>query len=274
MPVVYLLLVFHAVVLMDPAYWTLPIGPVLAVLMIAGSIAALMALFRRIGYWRRAAGTISSLAQHDGNGVLDVGVSLASEWPGHAAGQYAFVNFADGEDAHPFTISSAWRNDGNLMFTIKGLGDYTRTLAQSLKPGQAVVVEGPYGRFNFQGDSRRQIWIGGGVGLTPFIARLKALKGLDHAHPIDLFYSTSAFDPEFIGEIRTLSDEARVQFHLFVDEKDGRLNLERLAAVVPDWKQADVWFCGPLAFAHALRRPMLAHGLAAGQFHQELFEMR
>lgn len=112
---------------------------------------------------------------------------LETAWRGHDAGQFAFVNFDDPEDAHPFTISSAWADDGLLTFTIKGLGDYTRALATSLV-GQGVVVEGPYGRFNFLGDHRLQIWIGGGVGITPFIARLNGLAHEGHSERIDLFY--------------------------------------------------------------------------------------
>lgn len=274
MAVVYLLLVFHAVILMDPNYWTLPIGPVIGALMAAGSVAALLSLTGRIGYSRRASGVISKLRQHDSNGVLEVGVNLATEWPGHVTGQYAFVNFDDAEDAHPFTISNAWQNDGQLQFTIKGLGDYTRTLGRALKIGQGVVIEGPYGRFNFLGEDRRQIWIGGGVGVTPFLSRLKGLIALGHKAPIDLFYATNAPDPGFIAEVRRLADAADVRLHVLVDAKDGRLTLDRLEAAVPDWKQADIWFCGPLTFGRALRVPMIAQGLSAVQFHQELFEMR
>ena len=126
--------------------------------------------------------------------MLDVGVRLETAWRGHDAGQFAFVNFDDVEAAHPFTITSAWQNDGLLLFSIKGLGDYTRTLASSLHVGQGVVVEGPYGRFNFQGEGGRQIWIGGGVGVTPFIARLKQLARAGRSDPIDLFYATNAPD--------------------------------------------------------------------------------
>ena len=81
---------------------------------------------------------------------------------GHVSGQFAFVTFDEREGAHPFTISSAWQDDGRLMFLIKALGNYTHRLAASLKVGDTVTVEGPYGRFQFEGAARRQIWIGGG----------------------------------------------------------------------------------------------------------------
>ncbi|MBB1092910.1 ferredoxin reductase family protein [Rhodopseudomonas palustris] len=274
MPMVYLVLVFHAFILIDRSYWTQPLGPVLALLLAAGTLAALIALFRKIGSGRQASGKIATLRLYEGNQVLDVGVRLETAWRGHEAGQFAFVNFDDIEDAHPFTISSTWQNDGMLLFTIKGLGDYTRSLAGSLRLGQGVVVEGPYGRFDFHGDAGRQIWIGGGVGVTPFIARLRDLARVGRSEPVDLFYATNVPDTAFIAPIRQLALQTGISFHLVDGSQDGRLTLESLAATVPNWKQADIWFCGPSGFGDAMRGAMIAQGLPKARFHQELFEMR
>ncbi len=271
---VFLVLVFHAVILTPRGYWSAPVGPVLALLMACGTVAAAASLFGRIGQSRRAVGHIETLTYHSNNAVLDVGVRLETAWPGHQAGQFAFVDFGGGEGAHPFTISSAWHRDGRLMFSIKGLGDYTRALPDQLFPGQSVTVEGPYGRFDFRGERARQIWIGGGIGITPFIARLQALAEEREHGPVDLIYSTNAPAEAFIANIRQLAEEAGVNFHLIVTPRDGPLTLDRLAAMVPEWKEADVWFCGPLGFGHALRDAMVAHGFSAAHFHQEMFDMR
>lgn len=158
---VYLILIFHAVILMNHSYWTAPIGPVLALLMAGGSVAALTSLFRRIGHSRRATGHVEDVRTYADNAVLEVGVRLETAWPGHEAGQFAFVTFDKSEGAHPFTISSGWGGDGRLTFTIKGIGDYTRKLPELLRVGQAVTIEGPYGRFDFQGNRQRQVWVAG-----------------------------------------------------------------------------------------------------------------
>lgn len=274
MPLIYLLLVLHAFILIDRSYWTKPLGPVLALLLMVGTVAAVVSLFRKIGSSRKTSGTIATLLLYDSNQVLDVGVRLETAWRGHDAGQFAFVNFDDVEDAHPFTISSAWQNDGLLKFTIKGLGDYTRTLASSLHLGQGVVVEGPYGRFNFHGAGDRQIWIGGGVGVTPFIARLRDLAAVGRSDPVDMFYATNAPDLAFIVQIRQLAEQTGIAFHLVDGSNGGRLTLQSLIATVPNWKQADVWFCGPRGFGEAIRGAMVAQGLPTSRFHQELFDMR
>ena len=274
MAAVYLLLVFHAFILTDLAYWTQPIGPVLAVLMGLGAVAALVSLFQKIGSHRKATGKISQVLVHDNDQNLEVTVQLETAWPGHDAGQFAFVDFDDPEPSHPFTISSAWRHDGCLTFTIKALGDYTRTLADSLHRDQRVAVEGPYGRFNFHGTRSRQVWIGGGVGITPFIAGLSAPQRPVQAADIDLFYSVRRADPAYTSRIRDLAQQAGVRLHVLEEERDGLLNLDRLEALVPDWRQADIWFCGPSKFGSALLKPMLERGLPLSQFHQELFEIR
>lgn len=271
---VYLALVFHAVILLDRSYWTAPVGLLLAILMAGGTVAATVALFRRIGYSRRATGTVSMLKRYFDNSVLDVGIQLETAWPGHQAGQFAFVTFDKAEGAHPFTISSAWQEDGKLVFSIKGLGDYTRLLPDQLRIGQAVTIEGPYGRFHFKGERPRQIWVAGGVGITPFIARLQALAGGKSGGDIDLIYSTSAPDGTFIDNIRALAADAGVRFHLLVSPRDGYLTLDRLAEMVPEWASADLWFCGPAGFGRDLRGAMTARGFDAAHFHQELFEMR
>ena len=274
MAVVYLLLVFHSVVLMNFGYWSQPVGPLMALLMAGGSGAAVVSLLRKVGARRRALGTITELVHHPDNRVLKVAIKLQDHWPGHDAGQFAFVTFDPDEGAHPFTISSAWQGDGRMFFLIKGIGDYTGQLPGTLQVGQPVTVEGPYGRFGFSGEKPRQVWVAGGIGITPFIARMQALVQAPDGRAVDLFYCTSAPDEGFIGKLRQLASQAGVGLHVLVSPRDGRLDAAGIAAAVPGWQAADFWFCGPTAFGSALRAAFCARGLRTDDFHQELFEMR
>ena len=56
--------------------------------------------------------------------------------------------------------------------------------------------------------------------------------------------------------------------------RDGRLNAQRICEAVPEWRSADIWFCGPAGFGRDLRRDLMAKGLPSDNFHQELFAMR
>ena len=275
MAAVYLALVVHGVVLLPFAYWTQPVGTVLGVLMAAGSWAALRSLAGRIGSGRRAHGRVERVVQHPDNQVLEVGLRLDTPWPGHQAGQFAFVTSDEKEGAHPYTIASSWNPaEQQLVFITKALGDHTSRLADRLQPGMEVTVEGPYGCFDFTDEQPRQIWIGAGIGITPFIARMKQRAAVPEAKTIDLFHPTADVDQNAIDLLQADAAAAQVNLHLLVSGKDGRLDGERIRASIPEWATASIWFCGPPGFGQSLRDDFVAHGLPPERFHQELFQMR
>lgn len=272
--VAYLALVAHSVILLRFADWTGLLGPVMALMMGAGSVSAVMVLLGRTARQRQGVAEVTAVRRHMALQVLEVDITFQGRWPGHQAGQFAFVTLDDAEGAHPYTIASAWADDGQLTFIIKALGDHTRTLAHTVKVGDVVKVEGPYGQFTFQGHTRRQIWVGAGIGITPFVARMKTLARQSDGKAIDLFHPTAVVDEHAIGLMKHDAAAASVQLHVLWTERDGRLDAARITQQVPDWRGADVWFCGPSAFGQKLKRDFAALGLAEGRFHQELFEMR
>lgn len=274
--VIYLVLVFHAVILLEFAYWAQPLGIVMAALLAAGTVSALLALFKRVGARNTVAGRVARVATYPETRAVQAAIELHGAWPGHRPGQFAFVTFDRREGAHPYTIASAWRpRERTLTFFIKALGDYTAHLYETLTPGEPAVVEGPYGCFTFDDRKPRQIWVGAGIGITPFIARMQHLANRPGPQPsIDLFHPSSVRSPAAIDTLVADARAAGVALHLMLDDIDGRLDGARLRSAVPEWQQASVWFCGPAAFGAALRRDLVAHGLAPADFHQELFEMR
>ncbi|HEX5371608.1 MAG TPA: ferric reductase-like transmembrane domain-containing protein [Aquabacterium sp.] len=271
----YLVLAYHSAVLIKMGYWTQPVGWVLAALLLGGSVAALLTLTGRIGASRKVQGTIAALTEYPALRVLETAVALKDGWRGHAAGQFAFITSDKTEGAHPYTIASAWNPaDPRLVFITKALGDHTGRLPERLKIGMAVTVEGPYGCFDFRDAQPHQIWIGAGIGITPFIARLKHRAATPDTKVIDLFHPTADFEQAAIDRLTADAEAAGVRLHLLVDGKDGRLNGERIRAAVPAWQSASIWFCGPTQFGQSLRDDFLAQGLPSERFHQELFEMR
>ena len=79
---------------------------------------------------------------------------------------------------------------------------------------------------------------------------------------------------EFIDRLRAASSEANVRLHIVVSAKDGRLNAEKVCEMVPEWKEAEFWFCGPAGFGQSLHDDLVKRGLPSDDFHQELFDMR
>ena len=276
--VIYLFLVFHSIILMQVDYWDEAIAWLTVLLMIGGTVAGFISLSRKIGVSRRSVGNIENINYHSDNRVLGLSINLENSWSGHQAGQFAFVTFDKAEGPHPFTISSAWKNDARIEFLIKGLGDYTKTLPSILKVGDKVEIEGPYGQFDFSNGKPRQIWVAGGIGITPFIARIEALaaKKTDKqtSKCIDLFYCTNEPDESFINALKNSSEVAGVKLHVLVANKYGLLKTDQICDQVPDWQDSTIWFCGPNEFGKTLREGFLNKGFTNDDFHQELFDMR
>lgn len=279
----YLVLAFHSLVLMTYRYWLSPLGLVMAILLACGSAAAIWVLLRRVGAGRQVRGTITELIYYPELRVLEEQTAVPSGWPGHAAGQFAFVTSDASEGAHPYTIASAWNDaERRITFITKELGDHTRTLRDRLQVGQQVKIEGPYGCFTFEDACPRQIWVGAGIGITPFIARMKQLAlerqtgtRPPHTQAIDLFHPTADYSEEAIAKLAADAAGAGIHLHVLHDARHGRLNGEHIRATVPEWRNASIWFCGPAGFGEKLREDFAAHGMqVTRRFHQELFALR
>jgi predicted ferric reductase len=278
MPVIYLLLAFHAVLLSPLDYWTQPVGWLLGLLIAAGVYGALRALLGNIGRARRSTGEILAVSQ-PATDIVAVRCRLSGNWPGHQPGQFALVSFDPKEGAHPFTIASADQGDRHIEFRIKALGDHTRQLAGLLRVGQPVDIEGPYGRFEIARINRRarQLWVAGGIGVTPFLAWLASLQGQATNLPeADLHYCTRDRENDpFVGELAILCAALpAIRLHVHGAQQGEKLDAATLLKDVPTGQPAEVWFCGPGGLAQALRSSLDRLGVRRLRFHQEAFQMR
>ena len=204
---------------------------------------------------------------------------LGQGWRGHRPGQFAFVTFDRIEGAHPFTIAGADRGDHRVTFQIKALGDYTKGLARRLQPGQPVRIEGPYGCFELPSGRHKgdQVWIAGGIGVTPFLAWLEALQTTPQQAPeVDFYYSVRQreLDP-FVAHLESLCVALpSVRLHIMSSERNECLTAATLCDRPGSSKTPEIWFCGPQGLADKLRQGLRAMGMGSARFHQEAFEMR
>ena len=273
MPLLYLAVAFHAVLLVPRDYWLQPAGALLAALIAAGVYGAIRSLLGGIGRARTASGEMLAVEQAAAD-VTTVRCRLDRSWRGHRPGQFAFVTFDAGEGAHPFTIASADHGDGVVAFEIKALGDYTRALGSRLRVGQPVQVEGPYGCFDIErrDPQARQVWIAGGIGVTPFLAWLESLQADPARAPsAELHYCTRDRERDaFVPRLEALcSPLPGIRLYVHGARQGDALQ----AAALGDAKNAEFWFCGPTGLAEALRAGLTRMGRRP-RFHQEAFEMR
>jgi predicted ferric reductase len=161
-----------------------------------------------------------------------------------------------------------------LRFLIKELGDFTTGLYQRVNQGDPLIVEGPYGRLDFD-LNQPQIWVAGGVGIASFFAVLQALQ-MHRAHPaVHLFYCTRGIDSVLVDELWSLARKARVSLSVIDTQLAPRLNAQQIAAKCGDLRNYEFYFCGPEAFSKALKTELASYRVNVEQhYHQELFVMR
>lgn len=193
-------------------------------------------------------------------------------------GQFAFVSAPDAglAEAHPFTIAAAPGADGRLRFGIKALGDWTARLSEQLPVGERLSIDGPYGRFFFRRRVNKQVWLAGGIGITPFLAWAEALTDTD-LQEIALIWAVTKPADAFAAD-RLAAIAARhsgLTFHVVVGETEGRLTAERLASLVPfPVSEAELFFCGPGEMRETIVAGLRARGESPRRVHHEAFEFR
>ncbi|MGE6515763.1 ferredoxin reductase family protein [Lysinibacillus sphaericus] len=156
-------------------------------------------------------------------------------------GQFIFLKIfqEDLEEApHPFSITAG---DGQkINVTIKALGDFTKKVNALIQLNTSVSIEGPYGHLNFEAGNKHQLWIAGGVGITPFLSYLKSTPV---NQDIELFYSYHGQDDAIHTDF--LQDFAKYNPHFkvnFIDTTQmDRLSFENYN--VP--AHTSIFMCGP-----------------------------
>jgi len=208
--------------------------------------------------------------------ITEVTLSPVEEPLEFEPGQLVFIGIDDDavtKELHPFSITSAVGSP-DLRLAVKALGDYTRGLRE-VSPRSWVRVEGPYGGFWHDGARyRRQIWIAGGIGVTPFLSIARSLDPRDHE--IDFYYCTEDAEAAvFLDELFAIADgHPRLRVIPFRADSLGFLTAADVRADSGDLDGAHLFLCGPGPMVDALTAQFEAQGVPRDHLHFEDFRLR
>ncbi len=212
---------------------------------------------------------------------------------GHAGmkfmpGQFAWLTawkspFAEAE--HPFSISSSACQTDRLAFTIKELGDFTRTI-KDLQPGQKVFLDGPFGYFSVDRHphAKEFVFIAGGVGITPIMSMLRTLADRGDKRPLLLLYANRDWENVlFREELSELTARLNLRVVHVLESppadwqgESGYITQEMLSRYLPQGKERnfmEVFICGPERMMNAVETALVKLGVPFGDFHSERFDM-
>lgn len=275
MVLVYILVIGHFMT--APTIFFEKFSPSGLVLMIAGAVGIVSALYSVFGMNRRTAQHFTIETVNALERATEVVLKPVDKVFDFRPGQFAFVEI-DGKgwnEPHPFTISSAPGED-RLRFTMKVLGDWTRKVREELKPGGKVQVRGPYGRFDYTKAGDKQIWLAGGIGITPFLSKLRAMKTNDPRH-IHLVYAVrEASEALFLDELNEIcANLPGVKIHPLYSDQNEFTRVDIMKERLPDpLRTYDYFMCGPKPMIDGLTRDLKSEGVARSSIHTEAFEFR
>lgn len=249
MGVALILGTYHAYSLSSyPLLKASPLGIWMSAFVALGLISFVYVVFIYRSVHFRHTGTITDVSRI-GTDFTEATVTL-DEPLRYAHGQYAFLRvFQDGlEDApHPFSI---FGGDGTrVSFTIKVSGDFTRDLYDKVRVGSGVALSPPFGHMDFAHGGPRQLWIAGGIGITPF---LSYLKENDLAQDIELFYSFRDKNAGIYADWLAAYAERDPHFsvHLADFSQSGNLDFSDYTLQ----EGTNIFMCGPLPMMKAYRK--------------------
>lgn len=213
-------------------------------------------------------------------GVVEISLKPTGQTMPYEAGQFVYLSPIDPElsaghnEEHPYTIASS-PDDEYLRIGIKDLGDASHAL-QTIKPGTKAMVEGPYGDFyDRHYPERKQLWLAGGIGVTPFVSGSRAIKaGENQGDDVHLVYLANDHQRAYyLDELMAIgkdSDTLTVTPHYY--RELGPLDSEFLKQHCPDFAEREIYMCGPPGMTEHLRQLLIEHGVPRSRIHSEAFD--
>jgi predicted ferric reductase len=229
--------------------------------------------------------------------VVDVRRERGTSWTiavkpvGHSgtrfnAGQFAWLTLRASPFAareHPFSIASSAADTRTLEFTIKELGDFTRTI-KDVKVGDVAYVDGPHGVFSSDHYAGAEgfVFIAGGIGIAPIMSMLRTLAERRDPRPLRLVYGNRRWeDVVFREEIERLGSRLDLTVvHVLQEPPEdwdglsGVLSEDVVRAALPVSTSELIFFvCGPKPMSDSVQRTVRRLGVPLHRVHCELFDM-
>ncbi|GAB6108328.1 ferredoxin reductase family protein [Fusibacter bizertensis] len=187
-------------------------------------------------------------------------------------------------EEHPFTISSSPTNRTHIAITVKALGDFTQKI-KDVKTGDAVMVDGPYGKFSYLDFKHEQstVFVAGGVGITPVLSMIHYMKHIDAQRHVLLIWAVKKKEDLIqyaeLEEVRSLMPNFTLIPVVSNDDtwtgERGRLNYHRMKSWLssPHFQNQSTGYfvCGPENLLQTTLESLKQIGISKNQIHYEQF---
>jgi ferredoxin-NADP reductase len=200
-------------------------------------------------------------------------------WPGHLAGQHVDVRLT-AEDGYStqrsYSIASAPSRDV-VELTVQLLpdGEVSSYLVQDFKVGDPIELRGPVGGWFvwYPEDEQRVLLIGGGSGVVPLVAMVRARRSAASAAPLQLLYSVRTPDDVLYRDELAHETDVTIAYTRQVPagyaRPPGRVTRDDIPPLL--LPQPRVYVCGPTGFVEAVSQLLVDIGYDALTIRTERF---
>jgi ferredoxin-NADP reductase len=201
-------------------------------------------------------------------------------WQPHVAGQWVRLGVQiDGAwQFRVFSItSSAVDGAGGLAVTVKAAcdGRVSPHLVHRTRSGTVVRLDPPAGGFCLPAVTPpRVLFLTAGSGVTPVMGMLRTLSARGSmSDTVHIHSARQAHDVIFGAELRTFAQQ-QSSYRLYEQHTAdaGRFSLGQLDEICPDWREREVWACGPVGQLDAIEKHWADAGLT-DRLHVERFQL-
>jgi ferredoxin-NADP reductase len=171
-----------------------------------------------------------------------------------------------GVDERRFTISSAPFEKHIRITTRSSKSNFKLTLF-GLQTGDKIQGHAIDGNFIWLKDEP-QIWIAGGIGITPLRAMCLQAAHQHQALDVMLFYCTKEKPAVFYDELKGL---AATHPKLKLYQQTKRFILPVKSSLPAVWKQRPIYLSGPEGFIKSLAQDLIKHGVPQSNIKSDYF---
>ncbi len=186
-----------------------------------------------------------------------------------------------------YTISASPTRPDTCAITVKRVpnGPVSNWLHDHFKPGMSLKATGPMGEFSWSrygSSTGKYLLISGGSGVTPMMSMTRSAYDLAEIRDVVFLHAArTPADIVFEDELAVMSRRNRSIRVAHVCEADapghswsglrGRLTLGMVEAVAPDFRDREIFVCGPAPFMAAVRGMLASAGFDMARHHEESF---